>query len=336
MTRRFIADFGEHENLEQVFLVADKQVRANRQGNKYLQLRLADKSGAITGLLWNVTDAIVQSFDASDYLRVKGATHVHNGSLQLIISRVDRVAAETVDEQEFRTLNQAHVEGLTKRLIELLQSVQSVPLRNLAESFLADQDFLTRFQTAPAGVKNHHAYRGGLLEHVVQLMQVVLAIVPLYPELKRDVILLGAFLHDVGKIDELTYERELGYSDEGQLIGHLVMGVEILRQKIVQTEQRTGQPFPREEKVQLEHLILSHHGELEFGSPKVPMTLEAVTLHFLDNLDAKLHCFSQLMREDPNSESRWTPFHASLGRKLYKTRGAESASSKEPRTPEHS
>ena len=331
MTRRFISEFVEHENLEQVFLVADKQVRANRQGGKYLQLRLADKSGAITALLWNVTDPLVQSFEAGDYLRVKGGTHIHNGALQVIISRLDRVPAESVDEQDFRMLDRVFVDGLRQRLVEMLQSVESVSLRNLAESFLADEAFMLRFQTAPAGVKNHHAYRGGLLEHVVQLMQVVQAIAPLYGELDRDMLLLGAFLHDVGKIDELTYDREFGYSDEGQLLGHLVMGCEILRKKIEETEQRTGTPFPRDAKLHLEHLILSHHGELEFGSPKVPMTLEAVTLHFLDNLDAKLHNIAQLMREDPNADSRWTPFHVSFGRKFLKSSKVESAHTREAR-----
>ena len=177
MSRRYVTELTEHENIDQIFLVADKQLRANRQGNMYLQMRLADKTGSMTALFWNVSESVAQSFDSGDYLRVKGATHIHNGSLQMIASRLDRTAPHEVDEADFVTLDQGLVEGLTTALTELLRSIESVPLRNLAECFLMDEAFLAKFTTAPAGVKNHHAYRGGLLEHVVKLMQVARAVV---------------------------------------------------------------------------------------------------------------------------------------------------------------
>ncbi len=191
-------------------------------------------------------------------------------------------------------------------------------LLNLAECFLVDEDFMRKFSRAPAGVKNHHAYHGGLLEHVVSLMELVHAVAPLYPSLNDDLLLMGAFLHDMGKIDELTYERDFAYSDEGQLIGHLVMAVGILEQKMREAERLAGEPLPEELVLRLKHMIVSHHGQYEYGSPKLPMTLEAVALHHLDNLDAKLHSFDQLMRDDPNVESAWTKYHPALGRKLFK------------------
>lgn len=330
MSRRYVNELSEHESVDQVFLVVDKQLRANRQGNLYLQMRLGDKSGAITALLWNATEGLSQTFESGDYVLVKAATHVHNGSLQMIASRLERVAASAVDESEFSRIDQGHVDKLAIELAEMLRSITSVPLRNLAECFLSDDLFVAKFISAPAGVKNHHAYRGGLLEHAVQLMRVVRAVASLYPELDSDLLLMGAFLHDLGKIDELTYERELGYSDAGQLIGHLVIGVEILNRKIAEMERLTSDPFPDDLRLQLQHMIVSHHGELEFGSPKVPMTVEAMALHLLDNLDAKLHNFRQLMREDMNSESRWTPFHAAIGRKLYKKKLHDSKNHTEP------
>ncbi len=177
---------------------------------------------------------------------------------------------------------------------------------------------MRKFSRAPAGVKNHHAYTGGLIEHVVKLMELVTHVAPLYPAINGDLLLMGAFLHDMGKIDELTYERDFAYSDEGQLIGHLVIAVGILDRKLREVERLAGEPLPEELALRLKHMIVSHHGQYEYGSPKLPMTVEAVALHQLDNLDAKVHSFNQLMRDDPNVESSWTTYHQSLGRKLFK------------------
>jgi len=182
---------------------------------------------------------------------------------------------------------------------------------------------MARFARAPAGVKNHHAYYGGLLEHVVNLMEVVLRISPCYPQIGRDLLLMGAFLHDVGKTDELAYERELAYTDEGQLIGHLVMAVGMLDAKVAEAEKLAGEPIPAEIVLRLKHMLVSHHGKYEFGSPKLPMTLEAVALYCLDNLDAKVNAFQQLLRDDPNVDSPWTGFNANLSRKLFKGAGKQ-------------
>jgi 3'-5' exoribonuclease len=177
---------------------------------------------------------------------------------------------------------------------------------------------MRKLNRAPAGVKNHHAYLGGLIEHIVSLMELVSRVAPLYPAINADLLLMGAFLHDAGKVDELTYERDFAYSDEGQLIGHVVMAVGMLDKKCKEAERLSGEAIPAEVVLRLKHMIVSHHGQYEYGSPKLPMTLEAVALHHLDNLDAKIHSFEQLMRDDPNVESGWTNFHHSLGRKLFK------------------
>ena len=188
----------------------------------------------------------------------------------------------------------------------------------MTDCFLIDDEFVRKFTTAPAGIKNHHAYSGGLLEHVVTMLNAASRIADLYPEVDRDLLLAGIFVHDLGKIDELSYDRTFGYTDEGQLIGHLVMGVALLREKLVKAADLTGEPFPTELRLRLEHMIVSHHGSHEFGSPKLPMTPEAIALNCLDNLDAKIHLFTREIRDDPSRESNWTPFHPNLGRKLYK------------------
>ena len=318
MSRRFINQLAERDAVDQVFLVAEKQLRANRNGNMYLQLRLSDKTGSVTGMLWNATDAIYNSFENGGFLRVQGTTQIYNGNLQLIVTRIEKANPDQVDEQDFITVNSTEIDGLAKRLAEMLRGVNNFHLRNLAECFLVDETFMTKFTTAPAGVKNHHAHRGGLLQHVVSLMEVCAVVAPKYPEIDADLLLLGAFLHDASKIDELTYDRELGYSDEGQLIGHVVMAVALVDGKAHEAAKLSGEEFPRELLLRLQHMIVSHHGEYEFGSPKLPMTLEAIALHYLDNLDAKIYSVCQIMKEDVNSESPWTSYHAPLGRKFFK------------------
>lgn len=318
MARQFINQLAEHQVIDQIFLVADKQLRANRQGNLFLQLRLSDRTGSLNAMFWNATETIAGTFDNGDFLRVKGTTQVHNGTLQMIAQRIEKADPADVDEADFTTLNSDAVLGMRVRIAELLRAVRNVHLRNLAEVFLNDEVLMQKFMAAPAGVKNHHAYRGGLIEHVLSLMEVTAVVAPRYPDMNGDLLLFGAFLHDIGKVDELTYDRELGYSDEGQLIGHLVMGIGMLEKKIAELESQQGQAFPAELTLRLKHMIVSHHGEHEFGSPKVPMTLEAVALHFLDNLDAKMHNCSQLMKEISTTESGWTAYQPSLGRKLFK------------------
>lgn len=322
MTRRYINQLGERETINEVFLVSDKQLRTNRNGNLYLQLRLADRTGSVNAMLWNANDQVYGSFDNGDFIRVQATTQFYSGALQMIVQRIERVNPDSVDESEFTTLNTIERDRLAGRMAELLRAVNDAHLRALGEGFLMDDALMDKLMRAPAGVKNHHAYQGGLLEHVVSLMELCALVAGHYPEVDRDLLMLGAFLHDIGKIDELTYERDLGYSDHGQMIGHLIIGVELLNEKLPQAAELTGDEFPAELAMRLKHMILSHHGQYEFGSPRLPMTLEAIVLHFLDNLDAKVHSFSQLISMDVNTESNWTPYHAMLGRKLYKGRAA--------------
>ena len=236
----------------------------------------------------------------------------------MIATSISKVQPAEVNDEDFVVLGSQEIDRMATRLCEILRDIQSPPLRNLAECYLMDETFMRCFTRAPAGVKNHHAYQGGLVEHVTNLMELILRVADRYPELDTDLLLVGALVHDSGKVDELSYERDLAYTDQGQLLGHIVLGMGTLDEKIREAEQLSGEPIPEDLMLQLKHLIVSHHGEREFGSPTVPMTLEAVALHHLDNLDAKLHQFSQLLRDDVNTEGAWTRYHPNLGRKLYK------------------
>ncbi|MFO0842400.1 MAG: HD domain-containing protein [Gemmataceae bacterium] len=316
--RRFVQSLADGDSVEEVYLVVDKQLRANRNGNLFLQLDLRDRSGTINARLWNAGEPLFRSFEAGDFVVAKGKVQLFQGALQIILNAVTRHPAEKIDLADFLPHTDQDVSKLYERLRTLLRKLGNPHLRALAESFLMDEAFTQAFCRAPAGVRNHHAYVGGLLEHVVTMLDGADRLAPLYPELDRDLFLMGAFLHDIGKVRELTFDRTFGYSDEGQLVGHLVQGVEMVNEKVAQAVELTGEPFPRELLLRLKHLIVSHHGTHEFGSPRLPMTPEAIALHHLDNLDAKLHTFTRDIREDTNQSSAWTPFNPSLNRRLFK------------------
>ena len=318
MTRRFINQLGENENIDQVFIANGKQLRPNRQGNLYLQVSLSDRSGIVNAMQWNANQTVYDSFENGDYVIAQGTTQFFNGNLQIIVQKLTKADPTRVDEAEFHVLSNEGIGQLLVQLRQFVDSISNVQLKSLACFYLDNDELVSKLSQAPAGVKNHHAYQGGLLHHVVSLMELVDVVAPKYPDVDRDLVLIGVLLHDLSKIDELSYEKGFEYTDEGQLVGHLVMGVELLGKMIRDWEAANSDVFPNDLAIQLKHLIVSHHGEYEYGSPKLPMTLEAVMLHFLDNMDAKLFQFNQAMSSEANPDSQWTPYIASLGRKLYK------------------
>jgi 3'-5' exoribonuclease len=327
--RRYVCQLGHNEQISQVFLASEKQLRPNRNGNLYLQLQLSDRSGAIAARLWNASENDYRAFENGDFVKVEGNTQLFQGNMQLIASTIRRARPDEVDEVDFRVLRTDEIDRMATRLAEILRTITSPELRNLVECFLMDAEFMAKFSAAPAGMKNHHAYQGGLLEHVVSLMELVLAVAPRYPRLDQDKLLVGALLHDAAKVDELSYDREIAYTDEGQLLGHMVMAMTMIDDKVREAERLSGEHFPKQLVTEIKHMVISHHGEYEYGSPKLPMTLEAVALHHLDNLDAKMASFTQLMIDCPNVESNWTQYHTNLGRKLYKGSGFRGQGSEE-------
>jgi 3'-5' exoribonuclease len=322
MSRRYVHEMADGDTIEEIYLATDKQLRANRNGNLYLQLELRDRTGSVSARLWNAGESLFRSFDSGDFLLVKGKVQLFQGALQMILNHVERVPEQRVDLADFLPHTEQDVSKLYERLRSALMKLSNPHLRALAECFFMDQEFVQAFCRAPAGIRNHHAYLGGLLEHVVTLLDAADRIAPVYPDLDRDQLAIGVFLHDIGKVRELTYDRAFAYTDEGQLIGHLIIGVEMLNDKVRHVPDLTGEPFPTELLLRLKHMILSHHGSYEFGSPKLPMTPEAVALHHLDNFDAKVHSFTRDIREDRNP-SAWTPFNQSLQRRLFKGGGRD-------------
>lgn len=316
--RRYVEQLRDGDDLEDIYLVADKQLRVNRNGNSYLSIELRDRTGGINSRLWNAGDQTAREFGIGDFLYAIGKVQLFQGSLQVILNTIERVEAQKVELGDFLPHTEHSIPKLMERLKSYLLRLGNPHLRALAEVFLMDEDFVRAFTTCPAGVKLHHAYIGGLLEHVVSMMDAADKLVPLYPGTDRDLLLMGVFLHDSGKIRELTYNRAFGYSDEGQLIGHLNIGVELLEAMAAKVPDLTGEPMPREAMLRLKHMILSHHGTLEWGSPKVPMTPEAMLLHVIDLMDTRMHQLAREVREDRNNPTAWTPYNHNLGRRFYK------------------
>jgi 3'-5' exoribonuclease len=317
-TRRYVSQLGHNEQVQQVFMASDKQLRPNRNGNLYLQLDLSDRSGSISTRMWNASEGDYQAFDNGDYVVIDGSTQLFQGNMQMIANSIRKARPDEVDEADFTTLQPQEIDRMATRAAEILREIRTPELRNLAECYLMDSEFMGKFTRAPAGMKNHHAYQGGLLEHVLSLMELVLVVAPRYPQLDQDKLMLGAFLHDASKTDELSYERDIAYTDEGQMLGHMVMGVSLLDEKVREAQRLAGESMPESLVMELKHLIVSHHGEYAYGSAKLPMTLEAIALHHLDNLDAKIASCTQLIIDCPNVESHWTQYQQSLGRKLWK------------------
>jgi len=323
MSRRFVNELNNGDNVDDVFLVVQKQTRANRQGNPYLFLELRDRTGSIDARLWNIPENSALGFNEGDYVHVRGKVQVFQGALQMIMTYLEPHNGAGIEAADF--IPQSHVNPvlLLKQLREILYKINNLHLKALCDALLMDEELISKLMSAPAGIKNHHAYHGGLLEHVVTLIMVSHRILPFYPIVDSDLLVVGILLHDLGKVDELAYDRTYSYTDEGQLIGHLVMGVEMLTAKIKEAEKLTDEPFPTELALRLKHMIVSHHGTLEFGSPKVPMTPEALFLHHIDNLDAKLHAITKELEDHPHRDSTWTPYQNSLNRRLFKGSGAE-------------
>jgi 3'-5' exoribonuclease len=316
MPRVFVRDIQPQSAVDEIFRIADRQIRANRQGNPYLLLQLQDKTGIISGMRWNADEKMAERFPKGSFVRVQGTSQVHNGNLQLIVNQLVSIDPSQIEADDFDAIDRQRIDRAWSRLKELVDSLTHPTLRLICDAFLKDPSLASSLRIAPAGVKTHHAYPGGLLDHIVSLMELSDLVARHYPQIDRDLLVTGAMLHDIGKLQELSFEDEWCYTDSGQLIGHLVQGVTMI-EAIVAKLGQAGHTLDRELVLRLEHIVVSHHGELEHGSPKVPMTQEAIAFHYLDELDAKLQGARELVHQD-RSPDPWTPFNSTIGRKLLK------------------
>ena len=312
----FLSDCARFENkvIVSSFVVTTKQVKPKKSGEPYLALTLADRCGQIEAKMWDNVDDAIDAFEQDDFLKVKGLLNKYKNRFQLTIHKLRKLGDSEVDFADYLPKTTKNVDELWSTLAAFVDSFQDPYLQAVVRAFMNDKEIAEAYRNAPAAKSLHHAYIGGLLDHVVSLCRSCDLISRNYPQINRDLLLTGAFLHDIGKIHELSYSRSFSYTSRGQLLGHMIIELEMLQAKISQIPH-----FPDELKTLLEHLVISHHGEYEFGSPKLPMFPEALMLHYLDDLDSKMESMRAHFERESENDSSWTSYNASLGRTLLNT-----------------
>lgn len=308
---RLIADMQEGERVKGTYLVRTKNLAVTRAGKPFLTVKLGDRSGEIDAKVWEQADRVAQEFSKGDFLQVAGQVTEYNGKLQMSIHSLSRVEDQNIDPADFLPASLRDPAEMWTELMTALGKVQDPDYGQLLKTIYDDQTLAEKMRRAPAAKGMHHAYLGGLLEHTLSLFQLGERVAPHYPEINRDLLRTGILLHDLGKVEELTYLRGFDYSDRGRLLGHISIELEWISGTI-----RSMTAFPEEKAVLLKHLLLSHHGKEEFGSPVKPMTLEALVLHMLDDLDAKVQVFRQMMND--SSPGQWSRYHSLLGQYVFK------------------
>jgi 3'-5' exoribonuclease len=317
MKQFYIRDCSQQENqtITSLFVVASKQVKAKKNGEVYLSLLLADRSGQLQANMWdNVSDAL-DAFEQDDFVKAKGVIHKYNGRWQMTVHKMRKLDEAEIDYADYIPKTSKDIDELWAKLAGFVETFQNPWLKQLVQAFMSDETLATAYRCAPAAKTLHHAFVGGLLDHVVSLFTVCDLASRNYPDVNRDLLLTGAFLHDVGKVYELTYQRSIAYTTKGQLLGHMIIELEMLHQKLAHI---TG--FPDELKILIEHLIISHHGQYEFGSPKLPMFPEALMLHYLDDLDSKMEAMRAQFAREAELPGAWTSYNPSLGRPLLNSK----------------
>ena len=304
----------ENKNITTSFVVSGKQIKAKKNGDPYLALTLMDRTGQIEAKMWDNVADVLEAFDQDDVIKVKGLINKYNNRWQLTIHKVRCMDESEIDYADYLPKTSKDVDELWASLGAFVASMQDEHLRTLLESFMADAEIAGAYRVAPAAKTLHHAFIGGLLDHVVSLFRSCDLVVRNYPQVNRDLLFTGAFLHDIGKVHELAYSRSFSYTTEGQLLGHMIIELEMLHKKIALIPG-----FPDKKKILIEHLSISHHGQYEFGSPKLPMFPEALMLHYLDDLDSKMESMRAQFEREAEQESPWAGYNPSLARPLLNT-----------------
>ena len=287
MSHVFVESFEASQYVEGTYCAQNTQRGLTKNGKPFLKLLISDNSGQVAARMWNLDDRVFESLPENGFVWVSGHTQPYNDQLQLI---VQSIRATDVDEHELIDLlpsTKQNIDEMFNRLREILSTIAHPGMIALTKAYLEDEALMRYFRRAPAGVSLHHAYLGGVLEHTLQLLELAELMLPRYPDLNRDLVLTGLFLHDLAKARELKFDSAFSYTDEGHLLGHLVMGSLWLQRKADQAREQYGEAVPRDALLVLHHILISHHGQAEYGAAKLPSTPEAVFISRLDELDAK-------------------------------------------------
>ncbi len=310
---QFIASLKPGDTVNDIFVLSEKTLSQKKDGNNYLNLVLSDRTGNLKAVVWDNVDVIAPQMLPGSHVQVTGLVSEYRGMLQLVVRNAEKSSPDFApDPTDFLPITTRNVNTMFERLVQLTDTLNTPWLQELFKRFWADDGFVQQFKTAPAAKRMHHAYLGGLLEHTLSMAILVDKIAGHYTGIDRDMLMAGAILHDIGKIREFEYSSHIDYTTEGRLISHIVIGVQMIDDKL-----KRMQNVPEDQAVLLKHLIVSHHGVREFGSPEVPKTIEAVLLNHIDEIDSKVKGIREFMAsEDPGTA--WTSYHKLLERQFYK------------------
>jgi 3'-5' exoribonuclease len=315
----YLKDIKQGDKVVSSFLVTEKNMAFSQKGFPYLTVRLKDKTGGIEGKVWDNAVEFDRQFKKGDIIFIEGRAASYKNSIQISIADIKKISWEEVEPADYLSAVNADVNVMFNEMTSYIEKVNDKYLQTLLNTFFREEKIISLFKRAPAAKGFHHVYLGGLLEHTLSVVRLLEKVSDHYPDLNKDILIAGGILHDIGKIYEFSYNNIIDYSDEGRLIGHIVMGVEMINKKITDIPD-----FPVQLALELRHIILSHHGEFEFGSPKRPKTLEALVVHYIDDLDAKFNAFHTLLTDSNNADSDWTNYNRFLERFLYKKKNVES------------
>lgn len=309
----YLKNIKQGEKVASSFLAAEKSMAFSQKGSPYLTVKLKDRTGEIESKVWENAVEWDKLFKKGDIIFIEGRAANYKNAIQISIINIKRIPWEEVDPTDYLPAVKNDVGEMFNALLGHIEKVDDKFLKSLLNSFFQEEETAALFRRAPAAKGFHHIYLGGLLEHTLSVVRLLDKAADHYPDLNKDMLITGGILHDIGKIYEFSYDNLIDYSNEGRLIGHIVMGVEMINKKIASITD-----FPPPLALELRHIILSHHGEFEFGSPKRPKTLEALVVHYIDDLDAKFNAFQTLITDSSNPDSDWTSYNRFLERFLYK------------------
>lgn len=318
MAHKFINEIEPGQTVDDIYLVREPILRSTTRGDLYIAMYLCDKTGQLNGRMWQATEAVYKALPRPGFVRIAGRSELYQNNLQIIINQISVIDADKVNLDDFLPRTDKDVAKMFDEVKKIVAAVKNPQLKTLVEEFLDDEALMARFCEAPAGMKLHHSYLGGLLEHTHNVLRSAAALLPFFPQVQADLVLAGVFLHDIGKTAEISYDMAFNYTDSGQLLGHIAQGLLMLNEKAKALKDK-GTDINESILDALGHIILSHHGQYDFGSPKLPATPEAFMVYYLDDLDAKLNQVYSAI-DNGSDDSNWTSWQKALETRIYKKR----------------
>ncbi|MHC4060241.1 MAG: 3'-5' exoribonuclease YhaM family protein [Planctomycetota bacterium] len=318
MAHKFISEIEPGETINDIYMVREPILRSTTRGDLYIAMFLSDRTGQLNGRMWQATEAAYKSLPKPGFVHIQGRSELYQNNLQVVVNNISIVDADKVSLEDFLARTDKDTGQMLEDVKEIVGQIKHAQLNALVQEFLSDGELMDRFRNAPAAMTLHHNYLGGLLEHTCNMLRVAKAILPLYPNVQADLVLTGIFLHDIGKTKELSYDMAFSYTDSGQLIGHIVQSTVMINQR-ADALAAGGTKIDQTVLDALSHIILSHHGQYEFGSPKLPATAEAFMVYYIDDLDAKMNQVTAAI-DSELGDSNWTAWKNALQTRLYRKR----------------